>query len=118
MVTQRFRLDVVPNDGPAYEARMSQGDGPVHFEIQVYASKWDFRIPSGAVATVSGRTAAGERIEVPATITSGGTVRFDIPQDVTAEMGRHEVEIVITGSGGEFRSTKFVLGVEGDPQLI
>ena len=45
MVTQRFRLDVVPNDGPAYEARMSQGDGPVHFEIQVYASKWDFRIP-------------------------------------------------------------------------
>ena len=118
MVTQRFSLDMVPNDGPAHEARMSQYDGPVRFEIQLFSSKWDFRIPQQASAAVRGRTASGANIEFPATLTSGGLVRFDLPIEVPMEMGRHEMELVVSSAEGELHSTKFVVGVEGNPKLI
>jgi len=117
MLTQRFRLDVVPDGKPVYEAHVSQHDSKVHFEVELFAHDGDFEIPSSAQAYIECTTASGAKVTGGCT-RSGNTIRFDLPDDVTEEMGRHEMEVVLKNEGQELRSLRFVVGVEGDPILL
>lgn len=117
MITQRFRLDMVPDGSRIHEVRVSQHDSPVHLEIGLYAHKGDFAIPAAAKATMEGTTASGVKVTCACAI-SGDTVRLDLPDAVTAEMGRHAMQIVLTDGGRELRSSRFVVGIEGDPVLL
>ena len=117
MMTQRFRLGIVPGGGCAHEAHVSQHDAPVHFEVELYAEEGELSIPASASAAVEGTTASGVKA-TGACARSGQTVRFDLPAAMTAEMGRHEMEVVLTDGGRELRSRRFAVCVEGDPVLL
>ena len=117
MITQRFRLDVVPDGGRARVVHVNQHDHRVHFEVELFAHDGDFAIPSGAQASFVCTTASGNKITGNCT-RSGNVIGFDIPGSVTDEMGRHEMGIVLENGGRELRSLRFVVGVEGNPVLL
>ena len=117
MVTQRFRLDIVPGGGAAHEAHVSQHDAPVHFEVELHASAGELAIPGTAQASLEGTLASGEKVTGVCT-RSGMTVRFDLPAAVTGEMGRHVMGILLSDGGKELRSSLFAVCVEGDPVLL
>jgi len=117
MLTQRFRLDMVPDGKRAHEVHVNQHDSKVHLEVELFAHIGDFEIPSNAQASIECTTASGKKITGSCT-RSGKVVRFDIPDSVTNEMGRHVMGIVLKSGGLELRSLQFVIGVEGDPALL
>lgn len=118
MVTQRFRLDMLPDGSPSFEAYVSQHDVPIHFDVELYAHDGELTIPAGAAACLEGSTASsGTQVSADCT-RSGAIVRFDLPASATGEMGRHVMQIVLKYDGKELRSTPFVVCVEGDPILL
>lgn len=117
MRTQRFSLGIGPGGGSPFEAHVSQHDIPVRFEVELHAEEGELSVPASASATVEGTTASGQKVAAPCT-RSGLTVRFDLPDEMTMEMGRHEMAVVLTDGGRELRSRVFAVCVEGDPVLL
>lgn len=117
MLTQRFRLDVVPDGRQVHEVHVSQHDSKVHLEVELFAHDGDFEIPSSAEASFECTTVSGAKI-TGSCLRSGRIIRFDLPDSVTEEMGRHEMGIVLRSGGRELRSLRFAVGVEGDPILL
>lgn len=105
MITQTYKLDMIPKDINPYVV-VSQYDTARQIEIELYEDG-SIYVPSGTVSVRINGT------EVDATL-SGNVVTFLIPAALTQVSGKSEGEVKVTDSG-EMSSCNFIFVVDPTP---
>lgn len=111
MITQTYKLDMVPGGMPPiiHVSQYDAGSRDLAFELYSGAMPW--KVPSGATVTIDGTKPDRKAFSVTATA-SGATVTATVTQQMTAAAGRAECQLTVTSGSNVLGSANFILDVE------
>lgn len=114
MITQRYRLDMIPGR-IAVRVPVSRYDRDSrNLEFELYSGTDPFPVPAGSTVTCDGTKPDRKGFTVPATY-SGNVVTVVVREQMAAVAGDTKCQITINNDGAVLGSANFVLMVEREP---
>ena len=111
MITQAYKLDMVPGGRPTI-VHVSQYDaGSRDLTFELYSGGMPWAVPEGATVTIDGTKADRKAFSYTAAA-SGSTVAVTVTQQMTAARGLAECQLTVTQGSSVLGSANFVLNVE------
>ena len=115
MIEQTYKLDLVPQ-GMVTVVHVSQYDmGSRTLTFELFKDGATYNLPSEYVASISGKKPDNTIFYYAADSTSGNRISFNLREQMTTVAGDVDCKVVITASGQQISTTKFVMVVEATP---